>query len=254
MRTAEIRKREQEIRTERKIQKERELEGDEFKDKEAFVTSAYKEKLEEMKKTEAEAKRQEKIENILDVTKQNDLSGFYRSLYKNSMFNQEEEEESAETFLPGKLMSFFRITFINFVLEPSTSKDTGKFKTTNRKKGNLRERVIDEEESSEEENIPADNEVASNEDNKDDKTEAKIDTKTEESPGNVTEKPSNEESKKEKPNESSEELPAVEATFEPKPKIERSELIRKIFTKRTIGEVFEEARKRYLIRKGLLTV
>ena len=99
MKTAELRKREQEIRLERKIQKEREQEGEEFKDKDAFVTSAYKEKLEEMKKLEEESKQQEKIDDILDVTKQKDLSGFYRSLYKNSMFN--DDEEVSETVSEG---------------------------------------------------------------------------------------------------------------------------------------------------------
>ena len=41
---------------------------------------------------------------------------------------------------------------------------------------------------------------------------------------------------------------------EVKPKVDRSELIRKIFTKRTVGEVFVEARNRYLQRKELLNI
>ena len=41
MKSAAMRKREQERRLERKIQKEREAEGDEYEDKEAFVTSSY---------------------------------------------------------------------------------------------------------------------------------------------------------------------------------------------------------------------
>lgn len=61
---AELRNREQERRTERKIQKEREAEGDEFKDKEAFVTSAYKEKLKQMKEDEEKEKREQAIEGV----------------------------------------------------------------------------------------------------------------------------------------------------------------------------------------------
>ncbi|XP_025410064.1 nuclear speckle splicing regulatory protein 1-like, partial [Sipha flava] len=51
---AEKRKIEYERRNERLIQKERETEGNEFKDKEAFVTSSYKKKLEELKKLDEE--------------------------------------------------------------------------------------------------------------------------------------------------------------------------------------------------------
>lgn len=45
MKAAEERKREQDIMFERKVQKERELEGDMFADKEAFMTSAYKREM-----------------------------------------------------------------------------------------------------------------------------------------------------------------------------------------------------------------
>ena len=61
------REKEQELRAERKIQKEREAEGDEFQDKEAFVTSAYKEKLEQMRKAQQDIDRQENMDNFLDV-------------------------------------------------------------------------------------------------------------------------------------------------------------------------------------------
>lgn len=56
-----------------KVQKERELEGSEFEDKEVFVTSAYKKKLEEMRLEEEQEKREEYLESIGDVTKQKDL-------------------------------------------------------------------------------------------------------------------------------------------------------------------------------------
>lgn len=88
--TAETRKREYERRIERQVQKERELEGEEFADKESFVTSSYRAKLEEMKAAEALEKRDEYLEAIGDVTKQRDLGGFYRHLYEQKMGAEEE--------------------------------------------------------------------------------------------------------------------------------------------------------------------
>lgn len=58
------------------MQKERELEGSEFEDKEVFVTSAYKKKLEEMRLEEEQEKREEYLESIGDVTKQKDLGSY----------------------------------------------------------------------------------------------------------------------------------------------------------------------------------
>lgn len=62
MATADKRKKENERRLARQIQKDREAEGDEFADKEVFVTAAYKKKLEEMKIAEEEEKRQDRLE------------------------------------------------------------------------------------------------------------------------------------------------------------------------------------------------
>ena len=41
------------------IQRERDMEGDEFKDKEAFVTQAYKDQMAELRKAEEEEKLRE---------------------------------------------------------------------------------------------------------------------------------------------------------------------------------------------------
>ena len=41
------------------IQREREMKGDEFKDKEAFVTQAYKDQMAEVRRVEEEEKRRE---------------------------------------------------------------------------------------------------------------------------------------------------------------------------------------------------
>ncbi|KAK9412619.1 nuclear speckle splicing regulatory protein 1 [Crotalus adamanteus] len=90
LQAAELRKKEQERRMEKKIQKERESEGDAFQDKEAFVTSAYKKKLQERAEEEERERREAAVEASLDVTKQKDLSGFYRHL-----LNQTVGEEKA---------------------------------------------------------------------------------------------------------------------------------------------------------------
>jgi len=76
LRTAELRKVELERRTERKVQKERETEGDQFNDKESFVTPAYRAKLAELKKLEEE----ERIRELREGKQQ--LSIFY-SIPKN---------------------------------------------------------------------------------------------------------------------------------------------------------------------------
>uniref|UniRef100_A0A8D8CBG7 Nuclear speckle splicing regulatory protein 1 n=2 Tax=Culex pipiens TaxID=7175 RepID=A0A8D8CBG7_CULPI len=94
--TADKRKKEQERRIERQVQKEREAEGEKFQDKESFVTSAYRAKLEEMKKAEEEEKREEYLESIGDVTKQKDLGGFYRHIYSQKMGEGGEKKEEEE--------------------------------------------------------------------------------------------------------------------------------------------------------------
>ncbi|XP_041348783.1 nuclear speckle splicing regulatory protein 1-like isoform X2 [Gigantopelta aegis] len=82
LKAAEVRKREEEKRMERKVQKEREEEGDKYDDKEAFVTSAYKKKMLEMQEQEEKERQVAAMEEMLDVTKQKDMSGFYRYLYR----------------------------------------------------------------------------------------------------------------------------------------------------------------------------
>ena len=53
------RKREQELIEEKRVQKERQQEGQEFSDKDAFVTTAYKKKLLELKEFDEKMKRQD---------------------------------------------------------------------------------------------------------------------------------------------------------------------------------------------------
>jgi len=60
--TAKTRQIEHEKRIERQVQKEREEEGNEFDDKEQFVTSSYRKKMEEHQKQEEEEKRKEALD------------------------------------------------------------------------------------------------------------------------------------------------------------------------------------------------
>uniref|UniRef100_A0A023FMB6 Putative nuclear speckle splicing regulatory protein 1 n=1 Tax=Amblyomma cajennense TaxID=34607 RepID=A0A023FMB6_AMBCJ len=82
LKSAENRKRESDRRMQRKIQKERETEGETFEDKEAYVTSAYKRKMLELQEEEEREMRRDQIDQMMDVTRQKDLSGFYRHLLK----------------------------------------------------------------------------------------------------------------------------------------------------------------------------
>jgi len=93
LKTAERRKKEQEHRIERMVQKEREAEGEIYADKESFVTSAYRAKLEEFKKMEEEEAKMNRLEAIGDVTKQQDMSGFYRHLYEQTVDYKGEANE-----------------------------------------------------------------------------------------------------------------------------------------------------------------
>ncbi|XP_055863160.1 nuclear speckle splicing regulatory protein 1-like isoform X2 [Biomphalaria glabrata] len=78
--------------SEKKVQKEREEEGEKFREKEKFVTASYKKKMLQMAEDEEREKREVAMENMLDVTKQKDLSGFYRYLLRAKTGNQVVEE------------------------------------------------------------------------------------------------------------------------------------------------------------------
>lgn len=62
LKSAEARKIEEQRRTDRKIEKERQEEGNEFDDKEIFVTEAYKQKLMERKIFEEKERREKQLE------------------------------------------------------------------------------------------------------------------------------------------------------------------------------------------------
>ncbi|XP_020808353.1 nuclear speckle splicing regulatory protein 1 [Drosophila serrata] len=85
MQHAERRKMERELRIERQVQKDREAEGEKFKDKDTYVTAAYRKKLEAIRQLQEQDQRDEYLEAIGDVTKQKDLDGFYRHLYEQQL-------------------------------------------------------------------------------------------------------------------------------------------------------------------------
>merc|ERR1712142_914549 len=94
LKAADERQKEFERRIERQVQKEREAEGNEFADKESFVTSAYRKKMEEIAKQEEEEARIAQMEAVLDVTKQNNMDGFYRHLYRQTMGEEKGQLEN----------------------------------------------------------------------------------------------------------------------------------------------------------------
>jgi len=88
IKAAAIRKRDATIAEERKMARDREAEGDEFADKEKFVTAAYKKQQEENRRLEDEEKIKEELER-----KKNKGSGM-TSFYKNLL--EKGEERHAE--------------------------------------------------------------------------------------------------------------------------------------------------------------
>ncbi|XP_041456819.1 nuclear speckle splicing regulatory protein 1-like [Lytechinus variegatus] len=107
LKSAELRKKEQERRKERKIQKEREKEGEMYGDKEAFVTSAYKKKMQELAEEEERERKEAEEEAANDVMKQSDLSGFYRHILSQTTgdVKVKEEKSSDDEGIKRKVMA-----------------------------------------------------------------------------------------------------------------------------------------------------
>ncbi|KAL8939991.1 MAG: hypothetical protein Q9211_002495 [Gyalolechia sp. 1 TL-2023] len=87
---AETRKRDQLRAKEKMLAKERELEGDEFADKEKFVTAAYKRQQEELRKAEAEEALRERETAERQRREGRGLKGMYTNML------QKDEERHAE--------------------------------------------------------------------------------------------------------------------------------------------------------------
>ncbi|KAK3058892.1 hypothetical protein LTR09_000457 [Extremus antarcticus] len=85
------RKQDQLVAREKLLQKEREAEGDEFADKEKFVTGAYKEQQEEARKLEEEAEKKKAAEDERRRKGGGGMSGFYKGV----MEQQEKQHQDA---------------------------------------------------------------------------------------------------------------------------------------------------------------
>ena len=84
---AEVRKRDQLRAKEKMLAKEREMEGDEFADKEKFVTGAYKRQQEEMRRLEEE----EAVKEAQAEERKRREGGGMKALYKNLLERDEEK-------------------------------------------------------------------------------------------------------------------------------------------------------------------
>jgi coiled-coil domain-containing protein 55 len=87
------RKQDQLIAREKLLQKEREAEGDEFADKEKFVTGAYKAQQEEARRLEAEEKKRTEEEE--ERRRKGGGGGGMQSLYRGMMEGREQEHREA---------------------------------------------------------------------------------------------------------------------------------------------------------------
>ncbi|KAI5362070.1 Putative nuclear speckle splicing regulatory protein [Septoria linicola] len=95
--SASRRKQDQQIAKEKLLQKEREADGDEFADKEKFVTGAYKAQQEETRKLEEEEKRKAEEEAKRRGNKLvGGMAGFYRTMMDQSEKQHQEAVEAAE--------------------------------------------------------------------------------------------------------------------------------------------------------------
>jgi len=267
LKTANIRNKEHERRVERQVQKERELEGEEFKDKESFVTSAFRKKMEEMAKEEEEERRQDAVESALDVRKQGDMSGFYRHIYRQTMGEEKVREEPVE----NEEVKEEPVENEEVKEEPVESEEkelsVKKIKKREyRKRDDDEEKDEDKEESSSgESDSESDKEVVkkteeSKEKGEQDKNEKKRlelieqKEKRERRKRRIEHDESSSESEEEDTDKTKSKVAKTDATVEggkgevvtveeDKPKID-------IWKKRTVGDVFDAAVERFWIRKA----
>lgn len=99
--SAEIRKRDQLRAKDKVLQREREAEGDEFADKEKFVTGAYKQQQEEVRRLEEEEKKRQEEEDR--KKRGRGMQGFYRKIMDmDEKKHREAMEAAAEARKPGE--------------------------------------------------------------------------------------------------------------------------------------------------------
>lgn len=276
LKAADERQKEFERRIERQVQKEREKEGNEFADKESFVTSAYRNKMEEIAKQEEEEARMAQIESALDVTKQNNMDGFYRHLYRQTMGEEKgqieskvkkEEPEESEEAKAARVKEEMKKIKIEEDKTEETYEDGPNFtiKKIDRKK-EFRKKEKEESSSESESGSDSDGESddASKKDANPDTEESKLEQmkqklkdqkdkrekrkrKIEQDASSSESETEETETKKVKPTEvdvKDDDTPEVVVSEEEsKPKID-------IWKKRTVDEVFDKAIQRYWERKA----
>ncbi|XP_078050266.1 nuclear speckle splicing regulatory protein 1 [Augochlora pura] len=269
LKAAERRKREQEHRIERMVQKEREAEGEMYADKESFVTSAYRAKLEEFKKLEEEDSRMDRLEAIGDVRKQQDMSGFYRHLYEQTIKGAEENDVTDNTHENATNSN----KKVENIFEGKDTVVVNKEQATNKKTKKIRQyrqRIMEEESDTDVEAPQAEEhktKVSSLEKQKSMEAEtveepeckkSKEDTDNLEDnvtndtilTDNILDTKSKEEESEDGENDKDKE--AIKSSISAKAKIEAEKRERsKIWEKRTIGPVFEAALQRYYARKSM---
>ena len=96
------RKQDQLLAREKLLQKEREQEGDEFKDKERFVTGAYKEQQAEARRLEEEERVKGEEEERRKGMLGGGMQGFYRGMMEERERVHREAVEAAEKIVEGK--------------------------------------------------------------------------------------------------------------------------------------------------------
>nr|CAH7735020.1 unnamed protein product [Callosobruchus chinensis] len=271
---AEKRKRENERRIERQVQKEREEEGEMFKDKESFITSAYKKKLEEMKALEEQEKREEYLESIGDVRKQGNLDGFYRHLYEQKVKYEDVTEEVKQEIkeetksdcedVVKEQESDCSKSESDTVLETTikTKKDLKNRKYRKRRDSKESEDSADEKKEHLVSNLDADSDFSidssdSEDDNEKVLPEKKQEGNKEDIPVKIPEKTkdveettTNENNIAQQTDKRKNEADNNEEPVEVKPKKQKVD----IWKKRTVGEKFDEALRRYFERKLLRQV
>lgn len=270
LKTAERRKKEQEHRIERMVQKEREAEGEMYADKESFVTSAYRAKLEEFKKIEEEEARMSRLEAIGDVTKQQDMSGFYRHLYEQTVDYKGEADEDGNKAKEESTEQKERETSTNSTNKesPTTNKRPNETVerqgaiTKSKKSRQYRQRAIETYESDSEtetskEELKKDQTVVLSMDKEEDGAEVqrpeekkqKLDKSQVNTVENIVDTKDKDASVKDT------EIPEDNVTPENE-KVEKEKPVEKkdrssIWKKRTVGPVFEAALQRYYARKAI---
>lgn len=264
LKTAERRKKEQEHRVERMVQKEREAEGEMYADKESFVTSAYKAKLEEFKKMEEEEARMNRLEAIGDVTKQQDMSGFYRHLYEQTVDNKGEvNEDESNKIEESKAKENDEESSTSSANEKkeNTTDEIPRTIVKSKKPRQYRQRAIetydsDSETETNKEELKQDQNIVSSMDKSTDKSEVhepekkkqKLDKNDMNIVENVIDVKDRDSNVKEisEDSEKTDSEDKVESEKKPVEKKDRSS----IWIKRTVGPLFEEALQRYYARKA----